>query len=68
MQKFPKRIRFHADENEAILMREEKTKSSVTVGYYQYVISKTKLGREMPMELEYIEKLQRFDLLTVLIP
>lgn len=64
---FPNKIRFKADDNEAILSKIETTKNSkVKVGYYQYTKSRTKLGISMPMELDYINRLLNFDLLEIL--
>lgn len=64
---FPKKIKFLSDDNEAVFVSEEKTKDGkIVLGYYEYTPSSTKSGRQIPMDMEQINKLISFKLLEIL--
>ena len=65
--KFPNKIKFVSDDNEAILAGQVVTKSSnIAVAYYEYVVSKNNKGVKIPMTLDDINRLLSFKLLEIL--
>lgn len=65
--KFPNKIKFVSDDNEAILAGQVVTKSSnIAVAYYEYVVSKNNKGVKTPMTLDDINRLLSFKLLEIL--
>lgn len=65
MARFPSKIYFLQDDNEAELLCVRKTKSGTEVGDYLYTKSKTKLGFNYPFEIEQISKLLRDGMIKV---
>lgn len=67
MDNFPKRIKFLSDDNEAVLVDVGATKvSKCFVGYYEYVVSITKLGRVHPFTIDQINSLKEYGLLKII--
>ena len=65
MKNFPLKIFFQTDDNEAVLVRVDRTNNKSLLGYYKYTKSHTKLGKEYPFELSYLQKLYNGGLIKV---
>lgn len=65
MTRFPNKITFLQDDNEAEFLGETKTKSGTIVGEYLYTKSVTKLDRQYPFELDQLKKLLRDGMIKV---